>query len=166
MKRIAPIFLLSIFLYNVVGYFAVFSVRDYTNRVQIRENMERNWPLEKIVIHQSELKTIALKDSGNEFCLNGEMYDVKSKTTKGDYIVFMCVKDKEEKQLLADLKKNTENNSPLSDLAKKFAKDFYFTANTVSVPCSSSYTIQLSIVNRQLSIFLPLPSPPPRISFS
>jgi hypothetical protein len=110
MKRAASIFLLSLFLYNVIGYYFAFSFLNWKNTSQMSLIVQKSNSFETLRIHKSELKNIVFKDGGKEISYKDEMYDVKDKVIDGDYIVFQCIKDSKEKNLLADLDKNIQNN--------------------------------------------------------
>lgn len=129
--------------------------------------------LETIRIHKSEIGNIFFKDDGNEFLYNGEMYDVKSKSVCGDYLVFYCIKDSKEKQLLSGLDKHVKYNydskssseKKKNDSSKNPVKDLFVFEKNVSIQYSFLYLFQSVICNLQSAILFS-PSPPPEVSFS
>lgn len=166
MIRIAPFFLLSLFLYNIIGYVVVFSVRDSCNRKQMCEKLEQSISIAQIRIHKSEIRNIAFKDNGKEFWFRGELYDIKSKHIDNDFIVFNCIKDKTEKSLLAGFKKQNENNSPASKNIKKAVKDFFPVSNEIPVPVSVARELHYLFSGFNCSSCILLASPPPEIALS
>jgi len=66
--------------------------------------LEKQENLQQIVMHKDEAK-LYLVDDGRELCINGEMYDIGRREYKGDEIIFHCMHDKEEGELLSKLEK-------------------------------------------------------------
>ena len=59
-------------------------------------------------------------EGDNEFCLNGEMYDVIERRTAGDKLLIRCLADKKETDLLNKMsdswKENDKSNKIVHDL--------------------------------------------------
>ena len=87
MKRILSLALLFLFLFNVAGYYFLFLMLVPANRNEMRNTLLQHTSLETIRIHKSKLHTVSFKDGGREILYHGEMYDVKSRSEKGDYIL-------------------------------------------------------------------------------
>lgn len=136
----------------------------------MKSNLFHEISLQKIRIHTSEIKNIIFKDGGDEFSLNGEMYDVKYKSVDGNYIIFYCMLDKKETKLLAGLDNCIKNNSePVpgnkqSD-SKNPVKDLFFSGKHFFVLHSFSFVFPETNFKPE-SISRPSPSLPPEIFFS
>ena len=174
MKRIASALLLSLFLYNIIGYYVAYSVLNWQNRSHMSAQVKTANSLETIRIHKSEMKNVVFHDEGKEISYKGEMYDIKDKTIDGDYLVFQCINDKNEKKLLAKLndhvKYNSDSNAPSekkqNDFSKNPIKDLFFQQNHIAG--ISSVEIIFPFTTCHFISFIPpsLPLPPPEISFS
>ena len=133
--------------------------------------LQNGTSLETIRIHKSELAKIVFKEGDKELSIKGEMYDVKTTSTEGEYIVFHCLKDKKETKLLAELDKEVKYNSssvPASekrhnDISKNPIQDLFFSEKIISI---TSFVIVAwpSAVRHLTSYIAPtLPLPPPEI---
>ena len=167
-KRIAILSLLTLFLFNIIGYYFVFLVVDSENRNEIQGALIHDTSLQTIRISKSELKNVILKDGGKEIEVNGEMYDVLSVSTDGDFLVFKCVNDKNERNLFSVLdkqvKNNSDSNSPekkQNDSTKNPVKElFCFEKNNF---VSNFLFVEFPAINGKLqTVNLSLLSPPPK----
>jgi len=171
-KRIASTLLLSIFLYNIVGYYFSFSVLDLQNRSLIEKLMQNESTLQTLRIHKSEIKNIVFQDDDQEMSYNGEMYDIKDRSQDGDYIVFHCINDKNESELIANLDKHVQNNiDPRSSSEQKqhtisntILKDYFISRKQDVILSSEELTFPSAICHLPSYVFLSLASPPPRIA--
>ena len=173
MKRIASIFVLSIFLFNIIGYYVLFSLLNLENKEEMGLVLQNGTSLETIRIHKSELANIVFKDGDKEISIKGEMYDVKTTSTEGDYIVFHCLKDKKETKLLTALDKEVNYNSnsnPASekkpnDSHKNPVKDLFFNTNNSLLSFSIPHAFKSHIVHCT-SCIASAPSLPPEVSIA
>ena len=119
MKQIASILLLFLFLYNIIGYYFSFFVLNLENKYEMSQIVHNEKNLQTIRIHKSENKNIVFADDEKEMSYNGEMYDIKDKSRDGDYIVFHCLNDKKENELIANLDKHIQNNIDTKSSSEK-----------------------------------------------
>ncbi|TAL57620.1 MAG: hypothetical protein EPN85_13695 [Bacteroidetes bacterium] len=174
MKQVASILLLILFLFNITGYYALFFALNSENKTAIKNNICEGKHLQTMCVHKSNIKNIVFKEEGKEFVYNGEMYDIKSIIRDGDFVIFHCINDKTEKQLLAGLqthvKNNSDSNSPpdkkQNDSTKNPVKDLFIHQNTLMNPTSSAIEFPSAICHLTSYVLPPLPSPPPEISLS
>jgi len=172
-KKLLSVSLLILFLFNVVGLFAFYLVFSFSHKSDVDQAMQNEKYIETIRIHKSELKNIVFKDKGKEFIFNGEMYDIKNKTTQGDYIVFKCINDKKEKKLLAGLFAQVDHNSNAATSSEKkqsadfykSIKDLFLNHNTQHAAISNLLTYAPFLSSDYIYPPASMPSPPPEILF-
>ena len=141
MKRIASAILLLLFLYNIIGYYASYSVLQWENSSQMNLSLKTTDHLQTLRVHRSELKSIVFNNDEKEMTYKGEIYDTKNISVDGDYIVFHCLKDNKEKTLLDDLNLNVGNNidtkssgkdSPEKSGQQNIIKDYFISAEGIT----------------------------------
>ena len=138
------------------------------NRTEVQSSLNSPHSLEVLRIHRSELAHVIFKDEGKEFIYNGEIYDIQSISTDGDFFVFHCINDNTEKELLAGLSSHVKNNfdsnsvpAKKKDTSKNPVKDLFLHKNIVSQGISIPVLFPTGIFN--LTSYIPetLPLPPP-----
>ena len=169
-KRIASILLLSLFLFNIVGYYFLFIITSSENRNEMQSNLLQS-SLETIRIPKTEMADIIFKDGGKEISFNGEMYDVKDKSIDGNYIVFHCVNDKRETKLFTQLDKQVKYNTDSKSSSEKKhhnsknpVKDLFFLQKKFSALVSYEFEFSIATCNLTSLTATPLPLPPPEVS--
>lgn len=173
-KRIASFLLLVLFLFNVVGYFVLYSVLDTDNRAAISRKTIEPQCLQTVRIHVNDMKNIVFRDHGKEFLYNGEIYDIKTRSTEGDFIVFRCINDKKEKQLLAGLQfhvknyadSNTSSDKKQDNSSKSPIKTLFLHSNDWAEAMSVAVVYPPAIFQLTFYISPTLPLPPPEVSIA
>ncbi len=105
-KRITSILFVTALLFNVFGYFALFSIEK--NRIQkevktyIKEGIPKN-KLKAFVFTPTEFENLQWTKPGKEFRLNGEMYDIIQIELNGENKIYWCYHDMAESKLFANL---------------------------------------------------------------
>ncbi len=130
--------------------------------------------IETIRIHRSEMKNVVFKDRGKEFIYKGGIYDIKSRIQEGDIVVFRCINDKTEKQLLAGLhthvKNNTDSNSSSdnkqSDSSKNPVKDLFLHTNDIAEVLSIAVGFPTAICLPKAIGITSYIGPPPEVSIA
>ncbi len=114
MKKITAILLLFIFLFNIMGYYAVFEIMRRQVRVEMKEKMASS--IEKVEmleipdgISAGEFYWV----HSREFIYLGKMYDVIKKEKKALSTLIYCIHDQKEERLLAGFQKNLDPNNRL-----------------------------------------------------
>jgi hypothetical protein len=105
MKRGLAILLLALFLFNMFGYYFVFSYNRYLLRNEMRTLARGGY-------FKSSGITLKIKDAPHdprfkridkhEFVYNGMLYDILSESTTGNTTTFNCINDVREEKLLAE----------------------------------------------------------------
>lgn len=173
-KRIASALLLALFLFNCIGYYAIFFTIQSENKAQMKKMVRNGKYLETIRIHKSELKNIVFKDHGKEFIWNGEMYDIKNMKNEGDHVVFLCINDKTEKMLIAGLKEQIRNNGGTdsypnqknSHSAKNPVKDLFYNTEAALIEKSVAVIYPAALLRPYTCLPPALNLPPPEVTFS
>ncbi|MBN8696885.1 MAG: hypothetical protein J0L87_10155 [Bacteroidetes bacterium] len=113
MKKIIAIFLLFIFLFNSIGYYAVFKFSEYqikkTAKRAVFANLDDS-QYEIITINKNDLDKIEFKDDGKEIIYKDQLYDIGKKTETETEIVLYCINDKDEEALISSLKTHIDNH--------------------------------------------------------
>ena len=128
MKKTAAIFLLFIFLFNIMGYFFAFKAVNYQVKKEIKKQIKHGIPdkeLTIIVIKSSESTELTWIES-DEFIYKEEMYDVIKSEISDKTTIYKCLKDTQEKKLFAHLDEHIEkhiaDNKPLKNKAAQNLK--------------------------------------------
>jgi hypothetical protein len=169
MKRLASIVVLSVFLFNIVGYYAVFSLLNYENRAIMGRKVQNGSGIHAIRVPKADIANIIYHAEDRELSINREMYDVKSIFDEGEYIVFYCANDKRETKLLAGLDKEAKYNSPQNSTSEKKhdnssknpVKDLFIQRNNVPENLSAAVVFGVTVFHFNSYLAAPLPPPPP-----
>ena len=116
MKKITAILILLLLTISHLGYWAVFSYKQYQARKEAQYQLLQTLPDNRfeIIILEDHKQAIIWEEEGKEFYLQGELYDVaKSKIIDGKTFLY-CLNDKKEKDIVVKqsfvLKSQLENN--------------------------------------------------------
>ena len=174
MKKLFAIFLVSLFLFNTVGYYFVFSYNQSTIRREIR-SMIRSKSFEGSCITLQIATPLTNPDfkwvDKGEFRYKGALYDVVSEKTIGTVTTFQCINDKQEEQLISGFRHSQEfsfgQNSPAR--TKHASAMLYHVIKLALLdqpknlpPLMSTKVSFLNPINPLYSIFQPPSSPPPK----
>ncbi len=173
MKKACSVFLLFVFSFNLVGVAIVFKVQQFQIRREVRRQILRGVPDEKLcrisVSDANASDFFWLED--DEFFYHGSMYDVVRKVALSETeTVCYCVNDVLEESLFANLdalvKRHKSSQKPLSGFVKKLYQllaGLYFKEKETlpfSVGAVGNSGWQFLITYR--SVFLSITSPPPQ----
>jgi hypothetical protein len=112
MKKTFIILLLSIFLFNTIGYFIVFKVSQLSIKESMRENIGKgilNYSLSKLVISKASLSEINWLEE-DEFIFKNNRYDVVNLVEDEQTFIFYCVLDEEETCLVSRMADHLKDN--------------------------------------------------------
>jgi len=119
LKRLFAIIFLFVFLYQSVGYFALFWKEQSEIRAEMRENIEKRKVPETayttIKIPLEQLEEIVWIDE-HEFRYKGELYDLVSQKVENGLVTIVGLNDKKEEHLIKkyDREEKRQSNSPSS----------------------------------------------------
>jgi hypothetical protein len=131
LKRIACIFLLFVFSFNLAGYYPFFEILQLQVKREIRARIKNSVPknaLHAIKLSENE-KNMHWYEAGEEFNLHGKMYDIVQTEIRNGETIYHCVDDTEEAKLFAQLdelvNQNLANdNSASGKTARNLLKHF------------------------------------------
>ena len=144
--------LLTIFLFNVAGYFIAFKIEQY----QIKETIEseiksgiNTEDLTLITISKTDPSAIQWTEAGKELRYNDAIYDVVKSQETATTITYYCLNDTKEESLFANLDDHINTHVIANNTHKNSKKSIdnivklYFLSKqkieTISVATSSSY---------------------------
>ncbi len=174
MKKIIAIVLLSIFLFNTVGYFIAFQSVQYQIKLEVKSEIFRNASLNElqaVTIAKQNLNKIEWFEYKKEMQYNNERYDVVKIKENSNSITFYCINDKKEQELLVNLNNHinihSAENKPLKNQAAKNLEK-----NVVKVYFQSKQQFLFPVISESEKIFfqvqliyrnplLEINSPPP-----
>jgi hypothetical protein len=116
MKKAGIISVLLIFIFQSVGVFLLFRLKQSDIRQEIKSRIKAGVPEAELTIFRfdsEKLKQLKWVD-GHEFIYQERMYDIVSTTYDGEIVVYHCLHDIQETRLFKDL-----NNL----VANKMSKD-------------------------------------------
>lgn len=173
MKKIVTLFLLSIFLFNTVGYFIAFEVvqSEIKNEIDTEIKEKINSPeLIAIVINKLQLSETKWSEDGKEMYYDDKFYDVVRHTENATSITYYCINDKEEETLFANLEDHINTqiaaNTPTKNQKKSvdnviklyFSNELSTKFNIISFTSLQFYPTNLTYK----SLFIETDFPPPK----
>jgi hypothetical protein len=172
-RRITLIGLACIFLYNLLGYYPVFELRQYNVRSEIRSRIKQvvsDQQLEKLVFTPGAYSRLKWVEHKSEFTFAGELYDVvRTEIAEGKVVIF-CINDNKEQALISaydrhvldHIKDNPAQQKNKQKTPLKVIKDLYF--NSLSSQGVYSSDILAAIFPDKSPVPVPfdIPVPPPR----
>lgn len=113
MKKIISISLLSVFLFNTMGYYIAFKAIQIRIENEIEQKVHQGinaYGFSILVINKNSIKNIQWMCDDNEVKYNGEFYDIIRSDNKPDGIILYCTRDKQEDILYAALDEHINTN--------------------------------------------------------
>ena len=178
MRRFFALIFLSLYLYNIVGYLAVFSVIQYRIRSEVRKLLKESVPDSQLhhfsfhtgTLERGEYQIQWIED--HEFRREGQMFDVVRSFVVNDTTYVVCINDVEEEKLFEHLdnhvKRQMEHNgqSGKFDSFKDVFQDSHRTIILVFHRLDFSGEVIALSLDGYLSIALDVPFLPPRFATS
>jgi hypothetical protein len=178
-KKIFVIILISIFIFNLAGYWGVFFSMKFRIKKEIRSLINSKIPENKlceIIIslksYNSKTSEITWIEKNKEFLYKNCMYDIVTSKIKNDNIYFYCINDKKESELFASLyqfveKNITDNfnhNKNLQFLLQKLFNSCYL-GNFYNEMCMSFFIHKITFDSEKYFSFIPEKLfPPPKFN--
>ncbi|MCW3070529.1 MAG: hypothetical protein JWO44_419 [Bacteroidetes bacterium] len=156
MKKAAAIFLLSIFLFNTMGYFIAFKISQLQIKEAIREDIENGIlhnSVSTLVIENSKMASLNWLED-DEFEYNNERYDVLHKSSNGGSTTLYCINDSKESVLFSNMDEHVKNHvTPVKSTKDAAAKTI--ADNVVKIVKHHSYSIDAAALTLNSNSFPP-----------
>jgi len=174
-RKGVTIFLLAVFLFNLVGYIPLFTVVRYSIKKEIKNRLKKSLSedqLHVVSVSTDRVAKLQWEEDGREFRHKGIMYDVVRTESKNGVTYFHCVNDAQETKLFAHLDKLINDQldtdkSPFGKSAKAFAKFFslfnYLSTDNycIAIACTDEFKYfeySSSLCSAFRAIFVPPPN--------
>jgi hypothetical protein len=179
MKKAISILILGLMLYNTLGYYLVYLGLVIQAKAEMREKIEGSDIEKDLITMVFDINNGEISDKGmdfkneDEFEYKGGMYDVVSSETKGSFVYFYCINDKNEESIQASLEKHVANHFSTDAASQKRVNTF--NKNIVKKGITNNSEIQVSRINNNCLFFNPqidflitvtkeISTPPPKFS--
>ncbi len=179
MKRIAPVILLALLLYNAFGYYAYFAYSSEQARVMSLQNLpESAFQVIKFnVALYTSVENTDFEYVNQELTLENKTYNIVKKRIQNDTLYTYYLRNFKQDELRRNfndivetqtLNNKSDSNKPINLLLKIFLKDYI--PNDISIlvvqfpdKLSETLTINAAPNTALMSPYLPLRSPPPEV---
>jgi hypothetical protein len=166
--------ILSLFLYNSIGYFFIFKCVQADIRQQVAEQMQlqpfyKN--LKAIAFDKHDVKKINWIEEEKEMRYQGELYDVAKTIETPDSVIYYCRSDEDEDQLYHQLDDHITNhvllptNTPASKkVAPEPVKLYFSTEHHSSFNLFVSSRSPVFVFSAFLPVYIEMDAPPPKFA--
>jgi hypothetical protein len=175
LRKILSILILSVFIYNAIGFLAVHQALSayykYLGMKQVEKPSEKEL-IELLIFNKKDILSNRIDFRwihSREFKYNGDMYDIVEKKETNDQLIVYCINDTKEKKLEEEFEKRVRKNSS-GDKNRPNINNINF--NFLSEPAQTE-GLNLCLVfrveffcfdtNLYKSFLTDTPSPPPRL---
>ncbi len=179
MKKAISILILGLMLYNILGYYFVYLGMIIQAKAEMKEKIDDSDYEKELITMVFDVSNGVILDKGidfkneDEFEYKGEMYDVVSSETKGGFVYFYCINDKNEESVRASLEKHVAYHFSTDAASQKRVNTF--NKNIVKKGITNNSEIQVSRINNNCLFFNPqidflitvtreIKTPPPKLS--
>ena len=170
MKKFISIFAVIILLFNTLGNLIVFEGMYYSIHKDVRTNLIKNIPDNKLItitIDNKTNPTVRFTDK-DEFIYNRKMYDIVKQKTVGNTTIYYCLNDNKEDNLFANLNKDIKNNmdsNPVKNKTQQILKKitvplFYEDAKVQLLNISFNLIYSSNTLNKN-NTYIDVLTPPP-----
>lgn len=178
MKRIILILLLAVFLFNVSGFYIVYSVMQYNNRV----SMNALFRAKSSAVFVLKINGSFVAGKGheiehvdkNEIRYKGSLYDIVDIKREDGFVYFYCINDKKEEKLnealgdcveanVVDTQSGSGNTKDHSKLIKNIVKDYFPCQPDVVVPDEAIAVLTCGQQPSYREVYGKIFHPPPRL---
>ena len=175
MKRVFAALILVVFLFNIMGYYFVFSYNHFMVRSEMKNLIKAGYFKDSFIVLKVD-NPLLNKDfrrvGPGEFIFRDQLYDIIKEEKEGNSIVFLCINDKNEEDLLSGFHRYFEASFIQGNPAKaKHAQALLYhviklalSGNTFTIVFIESADILFASPFYSLfSVFFPPSSPPPEV---
>lgn len=175
MKRIIATFLFSVIGISIIGFFPLFKLVQYEHWQQVGGKINGEIPFHELTkIKFAKNDKIEWLRIGKELRYQNQVFDVVKYKTINDEIVYWCVEDDKENELIslldAFLKREIEDENSSSEddaqiLLEKIFSELFFSEHLYAV--LNFYELKKTHFNYQPDfslIYLSIETPPPELT--
>ncbi len=170
MKKILPLFLLCIFLFNTVGYYVAFKVAQVEIKREIKKEIKLNLNEDELTIirfTRKEIKSIKWLEINKEFFYSDQLFDIVRIAEDESSVTFYCINDKQERKLFSTLEdqvlKHIQNNKNSNKNKTNSVKTDFFEEQDITCSIPNPSLLNESPYDcRAYSVSLSISTPPPR----
>jgi hypothetical protein len=174
-KRIATILLLTLFVYNTIGFLAIHPFLSMYYKylgMMLADMPSEEEMIELLVFNKEDIEKGRLDFKwihSREFKYNGDMYDIVSKEETEEQLIVHVINDTKEKKLEEEFEKRIHKNST----ENKHIPSIIKYSSSISEPVQSEQIeIRLALksvfsywrTDSYKSLHTDIPSPPPRLA--
>jgi hypothetical protein len=176
MKRVFAVLITLLFLFNIMGYYFVFSYNQNLVRNEMKRFIKAGYFEDSYIVlrisNPSFNPDFKRVDRG-EFRYKDKLYDIVSETKTGNVTTFRCINDKNEEKLLAEFHHTfefaTSQNNPVKT---RHAQAMLYHVIKLALPenhlnIPPFVTVKISFINPihlLSSVFYSPASPPPKVA--
>ena len=174
MKRVFAALITLLFLFNMMGYYFVFSYNQYLVRSEMKSFIKAGYFEDSYVVLKLANTDFIRVDKG-EFRYKDKLYDIVSEQKTGNFTTFRCINDKNEERLLAGFHHYVELASGQNNPVKaRHAQAMLYHVIKLALP--ENRWIHTPVVPTEISFINPIhplssivhppDSPPPKFASS
>jgi len=174
LKKIISIVILSLFVYNTIGFLAIhpFMSMYYKYMGMLRADMPSEEEMIELLIFNKEDIEKGRIDfrwiHSREFKYNGDMYDIVTKEVTDEQLIVYVINDTKEKKLEEEFEKrvhrNSTENKNLPTIVKyssSISEPVFSNQINFILDYQSAFDCRLNDLYK--SLYFDIPSPPPRL---
>jgi hypothetical protein len=123
LRKYISAILIFVFLFDLGGYYLLFCIWQNNTRKEIRQEIRNGLKeddLSLIIVSINEVSGISWIESDKEFRYQGDMYDVVKIKIHNQKKYYYCIRDINEKQLIANYNKNHSSKKETGKRIKEF----------------------------------------------
>jgi len=176
MRKILSILFAGLILFNIFGYYFVFKCDQIRVKIEMKGMISngsfRDTYEEVFLVNPTTDRDFKMIDK-DEIMFHGKMYDVISSKTLGSSVIFRCINDTREEQLLARYDKYSswtsgmnlpERSKNSQAMLYHIIKHALLNKYLIKPPITSSFILFVEPDSKINSIALLPDFPPPRVA--
>ncbi|MCW8805692.1 MAG: hypothetical protein OQK56_04465 [Ignavibacteriaceae bacterium] len=175
MKKLTTILILSLFIYNTIGFLALHPIISTYYKylgMEQADKPSKEEMIELLIFNKEDIQKGKIDFKWihtREFKYNGIMYDIVNQEETDEQLIVHCINDTKEKKLEEEFEKKVQKNS-FEDKnlpANKNIVNVLLSEPIINEQINNDLVYELSFNNWRAdfyqSTFLDIPSPPPRL---
>jgi len=164
MRKPASLFFLVLFLFNLEGYYAWFTLVQFRAKEEMEQEIRRGAIENELVVIEimpGDEERLHWEQPGREFKYKGEMYDVVRVSEKNGSIVYHCINDEKEDNLISAYHNMRSDRQTRQKISSSFSHKYIFEQEPFSPPFKTGEIMYTYILSLYMDIPCLIDSPPP-----